>query len=123
MSSSQPFTIRDPPFTYLHLTLLSTSTSTSPCSPPLDELTAHKHLTSALQQFLGITGTAIPIDILKVGDGDVWIRVPREDGAAVAAAVGNWVGVTEGVSWRIKGRGQWLGALVARTGLEKVWGD
>ncbi|CAF9936809.1 MAG: hypothetical protein HETSPECPRED_010452 [Heterodermia speciosa] len=118
MPASQSFTIRDFPFTYLHLTLLSTS----PSPPPLDGLTAHKHLTAALRQFLGITGTAIPIDILKVDDGDVWIRVPREDGAAVAAALGNWVDAGEGVSWRIRGRGQWLGALVARTGLEKVWG-
>ncbi|KAL8794879.1 MAG: hypothetical protein Q9195_002591 [Heterodermia aff. obscurata] len=119
MSTSQSFTIRDFPFTYLHLTLLSTF----PSPLPLDELTAHKHLTSALQQFLGITGTAIPIDILKVDGWDVWIRVQREDGGAVAAAIGNWVGAGEGVSWRIKGRGQWLGALVARTGLEKVWGN
>ena len=118
MPTSQPLVIRDPPFTYMHLTLLFTS----PSSSPLDELTAHKHLTSALQQFLGITGTAIPVDILKVDEWDVWIRVPREDGGAVAAAVGNWVGAGEGVSWRVKGRGQWLGALVARTGLEKVWG-
>ena len=58
---------------------------------------------------------------------DVWIRVPREDGSAVVAAVGNWVGKGdkggEGVvSWRVRGRGEWLGAVVARGGIERVWG-
>lgn len=58
--------------------------------------------------------------------------MPREDGSAVVAAVGNWVGNAEGesggrgdgmVSWRVRGRGEWLGAVVARSGMEKVWGE
>lgn len=125
------FTISSLPFTYIHLTLLSSSPPNPPPSP-LDELTAHKYLTSALQQFLGLTGTAIPTDILKVEERDVWIRVPREDGSAVVAAVGNWVGKGEAegggrgegvVSWRVRGRGEWLGALVARSGIERAWGE
>ncbi|KAG6993803.1 hypothetical protein G7Y79_00050g085400 [Physcia stellaris] len=127
-------TISPLPFTYIHLTLLSSSAPNPSYPPPspLDELTAHKYLTSALQQFLGLTGTAIPIDILKVDERDVWIRVPREDGSAVVAAVGNWVGKGEAesggrgegaVSWRVRGRGEWLGALVARSGIARVWGE
>ena len=27
------------------------------------------------------------------------------------------------VSWRVKGRGDWLGGLVSRASLERVWGD
>lgn len=43
----------------------------------------------------------------------MWIRVPREDGAAVVAALSAWVGDKDGngVGWRVKGRADWLGAL------------
>lgn len=120
--TTEPLTVRTPPYTYLHLSLLSSSSL--PTCPPLDALTAHKYLNSALRQFLGITGTAIPIDILKVEARDVWIRVPREDGGAVVAALGSWVGSGDGgsVSWRVKGRGEWLGAVLGREGVGRVWG-
>lgn len=112
-------TIRNPPFTYLHLTLL-TSTISVPISnsPPIDILTARAHLTSALSQFLGITGTAIPVDFLKVEDRDVWIRLPREDGAAVVGALSQWVGKDAGNSWRVNGKGEWLGVVAAGDGHE-----
>lgn len=88
-------------------------------STDLDALTARTHLTSALSQFLGVTGTAISVDILKIesvsppsssssssrkydpegrgrggGGGGVylWIRVPREDASAVVAAMSSWIG-------------------------------
>jgi len=108
-------TIRSLPYTYLHLTLLSPSllSSSNPLvTPPIDALTVRRHLTSALNQFLGITGTAISIDILKVEGRDCWIRVPREDGQAVAQALTAWTGEREGVAWRIRGRGGWLGGVV-----------
>ncbi len=119
-------TIRRPPFTYLHLTLLRSSsslssTTTTATTADIDILTFHAHLASALQQFLGETGLAIPIDFLKVQGADCWIRVPREDGVAVGEAVSGWVG-TMGVGgggevgWRVKGRADWLGAVVAGTG-------
>lgn len=115
-------TIRRPPFTYLHLTLLSSSSSslTTTTDTEIDILTFYRHLTSALQQFLGQTGLAIPIDFLKVQGADCWIRVPREDGWAVAEAVSGWTGSlgTGEVGWRVKGRGDWLGAVVAGTGKE-----
>ncbi|MCJ1225394.1 hypothetical protein MMC12_002043 [Toensbergia leucococca] len=109
-------TIRNPPFTYLHLTLLSSP----PSSDPVDILTFRAHLTSALQQFLGLTGTAIPIDFLKVEDRDLWVRVPREDGSAVVNALSGWVGGSEreGVGWRVKGKGDWLGAMLGGRGAE-----
>lgn len=121
---SKPIPIRAPPFTYLHLTLLlSSSSKTAP--EPLDILTARTQLTAALQQFLGLTGAAIPVDFLKIEGRDVWVRVPREDGAVVTSAVGGWVGSGRGgaggvedgsVGWRVLGWGDWLGAVVAGRG-------
>lgn len=102
-------TIRNPPFSYLYLTLLA------PATTVFDLLTARAHLSSALNQFLGITGTAIPVDFLKIEGHDVWVRVPREDGAAVVSAISGWVG-GEGVAWRIREKGDWLGAVVAGAG-------
>jgi ribonuclease P/MRP protein subunit POP8 len=118
-------TISKPPYTYLHLRLISTSSSSAQ-KTILDELTAKSYLTSALTQFLGLTGSAIPIDILKTEGNDVWIRTMREDGSAVVAAVGGWVravaGETEGeMGWRVVGRGNWLGGLVGRERCEGVW--
>ncbi|MCJ1304333.1 hypothetical protein MMC08_007145 [Hypocenomyce scalaris] len=115
--TTSTFVVRSPPYTYLHLSLLSsfppTTNSTSTSIALLDAITARTHLTSALSQFLGLTGTAIPVDILHLDGSDLWIRVPREDGAAVVAGLSAWVGDKEGngVGWRVRGRGDWLGAL------------
>jgi ribonuclease P/MRP protein subunit POP8 len=108
------FTLRATPYTYLHL---SVTDITQPVPrAPLDAITARTYLTSALSQYLGLTGTAIPIDMLKVADQDAWIRVPRQDASAVAAAVGQWANAQVGVSLKIEGRGEWLGGV--RTGGE-----
>jgi len=124
------FTIRKPPYTYLHIfTTSSTTTTTSrvpqhashsqsqsqsqPQSQPLDEITLRTYLTASLTQYLGLTGAAIPIDILKV-DGprnEGWLRLLREDESAVIAALAQWVG-RGGVVVRVRGRGSWLGGLV-----------
>ncbi|PQE16652.1 ribonuclease P MRP subunit POP8 protein [Rutstroemia sp. NJR-2017a BBW] len=117
-------TISKPPYTYLHLRLITTSSSAQKTT--LDELTAKSYLSSALTQFLGLTGSAIPIDILKTEGREVWIRTMREDGSAVVAAVGGWVrgvgGETEGeMGWRVVGRGNWLGGLVGGGGCGGVW--
>ena len=48
----------------------------------------------------------------------MWIRVPREDGSAVVAALSQWVGKDGGISWRVKGKGEWLGAVAAKDGHE-----
>ncbi|KAI4177843.1 MAG: hypothetical protein LQ343_000307 [Gyalolechia ehrenbergii] len=86
-------------------------------APAIDILTARTYLTSALQQYLGLAGTAISIDFLKVQGRDIWVRVPREDGAAFVGAVSGWVG-SGGVAWRIRGKSEWLGSLVAGDGRE-----
>ena len=111
-------TIRSLPYTYMHLSLLSPATLAKPTAsvPEVDILTVRTHLTSALNQFLGITGTAIAADILKVESRDCWIRVPHEDGQAVLQAVTAWTG--DGVAWRIRGSGGWLDGVVRGTGRE-----
>lgn len=101
-------------------------------------------------------GTSISMDILKIENGDesmkpaaatgtatasgfplVWIRVPRDDGAAVFAALSSWTGALSsitgasaashgdhgedadsGVAWRICAKGNYLGAIVHGSGQE-----
>ncbi|KAF4173589.1 hypothetical protein CNMCM8694_003581 [Aspergillus lentulus] len=129
----QTFTSRNPPWTYLKLQLI-TQPPTSTSQSPLDPLTAKTHLTAALAQFLGLTGTAIPLDILKIArEGQaqtVWIRVPRPDAAAVVAALSSWIGGPAGggsksatatatggsVAWRVCAKGNYLGAVVHGSG-------
>ncbi|GAB7340714.1 hypothetical protein MBLNU457_7100t1 [Dothideomycetes sp. NU457] len=106
------FTIRNPPWTYLHLSLLTPTTLRTANEPPatnnssLDAITVQMHLHSALRQFLGLHGTAIPFDVLKIDGHDTWVRLPREDASAVVAALGGWVG-KNGEGWRIKSRDAW----------------
>ncbi|EKV10683.1 ribonuclease P/MRP protein subunit POP8 [Penicillium digitatum] len=123
------FTSRNPPWTYLKLKLVSQPGSTS---QHLDAVSARTYLSSALSQFLGLTGAAIPIDILKIETGPpsttkldiVWIRVPREDASAVVSAVSSWIGSGNNsagsgdVAWRVCAKGNFLGALVAGSGAD-----
>jgi ribonuclease P/MRP protein subunit POP8 len=81
---------------------------------------------------MGLTGTTIPIDILKIENGCppkdkydyVWIRVPREDAAIVVGAVSSWIGGgnksagSADVAWRISAKGNFLGALIAGSGAD-----
>ncbi len=127
-------TIKSTPFSYIHLELISSLPSPSNTSLPslsketLDALTIRTYLTSALAQFLGLTGSAISIDILKISGPRCWIRVAREDLSPVLAAVGGWVGNANGdggererVGWRIKGNGNWLSVLLAQMDEEGIW--
>jgi ribonuclease P/MRP protein subunit POP8 len=114
-------TLRSPAWTYFHLHLytLSPSASTSASATPLDALTVRRHMTAALSRFLGLTGTAIPLDILKLDADHVWIRVPRLDAVAVHEALASWVGEDSGgQKWVVKGRSDWLITLVAGHGQE-----
>lgn len=129
-SSNAPQTLhththRRSPWTYIHLRLHTTPPTTN--APPLDALTARQHLSAALRSYLGAHGAATAVDILRVDadSGDVWIRVPREDGAGVVAAVGGWVGFSAGggageeevrTGWVVKGWGDWLGGVVLGRG-------
>jgi ribonuclease P/MRP protein subunit POP8 len=113
-------TIKTPAFSYACLELISDP----PSKVPLDDLTVRSYLSSAFTHFLGLTGSAISVDILKVEPKECWIRVPREDLSVVIAAVGGWVGRGENgveVGWRVRGSGNWLGSLVGGRSAEKVW--
>jgi ribonuclease P/MRP protein subunit POP8 len=112
--------IKTPPFSYTHLQLISNSENPK----DLDSLTVRSHITAALTQFLGVTGSAISADILKVEGTECWIRVPREDLSSVIAALGGWVGGKENeekVGWRVKGSENWLSILVGERGREGIW--
>lgn len=137
-SNTIHFTSRNPPWTYLKLQLIPQPNSSSP--QPLDALSARTYLSSALSQLLGLAGTAIPIDILKIENKDTanaeqnqsysnisnnydcaWVRVPREDSAAVVAALSSWIGGSgtgsgSSVAWRVCAKGNFLGALVSGSG-------
>ncbi|KAL4942622.1 hypothetical protein BDV06DRAFT_158691 [Aspergillus oleicola] len=131
------FTTRNPPWTYLKLQLVhQPNTSQTTKSNPLDSLTARTYLTSALSQFLGLSGTAVPIDILSLSQPDfqsqpsqptdkyIWIRVPRQDAASVVAAVSSWIGGMDmadsggSVALRVCAKGNFLGALVGGDGAD-----
>ncbi|CAD0112775.1 unnamed protein product [Aureobasidium uvarum] len=109
-STVTQFTIRNPPWSYLQLSLITNTPNYQ-----LDALTAHLHLRAALSQFLGLHGTAIPVDILKLHENDVHIRVPKEDASAVVVAVGGWVGKA-GEGWRVKNSASWGLGLHSNSG-------
>ncbi|KAH6850804.1 hypothetical protein B0I37DRAFT_121752 [Chaetomium sp. MPI-CAGE-AT-0009] len=86
------------------------------------------YLTTALRQFLGDTGAAIPVDFLAVRGADAWVRVPRQDLAAFVGAVTAFSGVEmsagseEGrMVLRVVASGDWLGSLVGKGGEGRVW--
>lgn len=111
-------TIQTPPYAYAHLELITTTAMT------LDNLQVRSYLTSALKQFLGLTGSGMPIDILKVDGKECWVRVPRQDLGAFAAALAVWPGSGSAVTgFLIRAAGDWLGALVGRSDQRKIWGD
>ncbi|EEQ34063.1 conserved hypothetical protein [Microsporum canis CBS 113480] len=99
-------------------------------APALDPLTAKTYLSAALSQYLGLSGTAIPIDILKIASKAnqrnaryLWIRLPYDDAAAASAAMSSWIGSESGpgstdVALRVVARGSRLGALVGGSGKE-----
>ncbi|RAR13199.1 hypothetical protein DDE83_003455 [Stemphylium lycopersici] len=96
-------TFRKASWCYLHLVLvtpsaLGTSTASNPAppTPDISPVQASLALLSALRSYLGTTGTAIPMDILKTSGRNVWVRVPRGDARGVRAAVSGWVGSVEG---------------------------
>lgn len=84
-------------------------------------MTAHMHLNAALSTFLGLHGSAITFDILKLEGQGVWIRVQAEDRAAVVAATGGWVSKAK-EGWRMKGWSCW-NAAAAAAGRDAAGGD
>ncbi|OWO99905.1 hypothetical protein B2J93_6960 [Marssonina coronariae] len=117
-------TIKAPRFSYAQLELISEQPTL--IDPPLDSLTVRSYIGSALARFLGLTGTAVPVDILRVEGVGCWIRVPREDMSPVLAALGGWSGGSEvdgKVGWKVKTSGNWLSLLVAHGEGGHVWYD
>lgn len=113
-------TIRNSAWSYACLELITDP----PSKLLLDELMVRTYLTSAFTQLFGLTGSAISVDILKVKETECWLRVPGEDLSAVIAAVGDWTGGNENdgmVAWKVNGSGDWLGHLVGKKGVGKIW--
>lgn len=110
-------TIKNPTYAYAHLELITTNTLI------LDDLQIRSYLNSALKQFLGATGSGMPIDILKVQGKESWVRVPRQDLGAFAAALTAWSGSGNSTGFIIRAAGDWLGALVGRHDQRKLWGE
>lgn len=113
-------TLRNLAWSYLHLQHLTPNTPSSATS--LDAVTAHLHLQAASTQFLGLHGSAIPIDILKLEGQDIWIRVPAEDKGAATAAIGGWVS-GKGEGWRVKGCSSWDVRAIGRDGGQDLFND
>lgn len=124
-------TIRAPQFAYAQMELVTSndyadgSQSQSQFQKPaLDSLQVKTYCTNALRQFLGLTGAAIPVDVLKAQGTDCWVRVPRDDLGSFAAAMTSWRGTREdGVHYllRLKQCSDWLGAMVGSSGQDEIW--
>ncbi|KAI0913310.1 hypothetical protein F4823DRAFT_61821 [Ustulina deusta] len=115
--------IKAPSYSYAHLELFNAESSRA---GELDALQVKSYCTAALKQFLGVTGMAIPLDILKVEGQSCWLRLPRDNLGAFAAAITAWQGTTQdGVhsTLRIIGCSDWLGALVGQQDEQKLWTD
>jgi ribonuclease P/MRP protein subunit POP8 len=113
-------TIKAPAFSYAHLELITDGVEPM----QLDMLQVKSYCTSALRQFLGLTGVAIPMDILKVDGTHCWVRVPRQDLAPFTAAITAWNGTDEDGTQcllRVKQASDWLGTMVGTDGQDRLW--
>ncbi|CAN9348606.1 unnamed protein product [Alternaria sp. RS040] len=129
-------TFRKTAWSYFHLILLTPGTASTPpatastdsttTTTSLSPLLASSLLTHSLRSYLGIAGTAIPIDMLKISGRSVWVRIPRQDARAFRASLSGWVGTCDGedipgveggmgvkvgVAWRVVGEGGVLGGI------------
>ena len=129
-SSPRSITVRKPPYSYLHLALISASTlphvlpaKSRKVQSDMDLLTAQSYVGSALKQYLGLTGSTIPIDFLRIEGMDCWIRIPRQDEMMVVGALGHWISSREGgVAWKVKCTRPWLGRMAAEGEEETLFG-
>lgn len=114
-------TVKEPQFSYAHLELFTDD----PQPPRLDILQVKAYCTAALRQFLGLTGQAMPIDIIKVEGNQCWLRVPRQDLGRFAAAITAWKGTSDGgvrCLFRLQQCSDWLGVMVGSDGQDRLWG-
>ena len=103
---SKQRTLQANEFHYLHLTLVTSHAATV----AMDEATAVLDIQAALRRYLGLTGAAIPIDILKIDKESVWVRIPHADAQMVTSALGSWTGGTQSERrmWKIEASSEWL---------------
>ncbi|KAL8376414.1 hypothetical protein RB595_007480 [Gaeumannomyces hyphopodioides] len=120
-------TVRRPPYAYAQLRLDHPSSPAGAAGViPLDLVLARSYCASALQQFLGVTGAAISVDVLRVDGeaGEFWVRVPQPDLGRFSAAVTAWPGASHFGSTtvlRILTCGDWLGSLLGRSEQQSLW--
>ncbi|KAK2009373.1 hypothetical protein LZ32DRAFT_608533 [Colletotrichum eremochloae] len=117
-------TIKTPPFSYARLELVADSPQPHEAAESLDNLQVRSYCNAALRQFLGATGSAIPIDILKVDGNQCWLRVPRPDLSPFAAAITAWAGISEQGDRRVlqvKQCSDYLGPMAGADGQDKLW--
>lgn len=113
-------TIKSPPFSYAHLEAMRDE----PGQNTTDNLQFRSYFSAALTQFLGTTGSAISIDILQVQGNECWVRVPRPDLGAFAAATTAWNGSQDqGVHTmlRLHQCSDWLGTMIGSGGQDTLW--
>ena len=116
-------TLNRPAFAYAELELAAWGAGAGGAAA-LDELQVRAHLSAALTSFLGVTGAAVAVDVLKVEGRRFWVRVPRDDLAPFAAAAAAWPGADEDGAHavlRVCAAGDWLGSLVGRGTQRKLW--
>lgn len=114
-------TLRKPPYVYLRVIVTSMPRQGYPQTEvDTDEITLLNYLNSALKQYLGLTGAAIPIDILKIDGSQAWVRLPAEDESAVVAALSQWTSA-RGIAVRVQQWSSWLGAVSSQTDDAKLW--
>jgi ribonuclease P/MRP protein subunit POP8 len=115
-------TIGRPPFAYAQIEVVQSQVS----SDALDALQVRSYCDAALRQFLGATGAAMPLDMLKLDGNEFWVRLPREDMGLFAAALAAWNGVSRSGTatvLRLKASSNWLGSLVGRSEQQALWSD
>ncbi|CAK7217912.1 hypothetical protein SBRCBS47491_003325 [Sporothrix bragantina] len=121
-------TIGRPLFAYAQIEVVRSSAplggSTGSGQEALDALQVRSYCDAALKQFLGATGAAMPLDLLKLDGSEFWVRLPREDLGLLAAALAAWNPVSRSgtsTALRLKGSGNWLGSLIGRTEQSSLW--
>lgn len=113
-------TIKSPPYSYACLEMVSENLE----PVQLDALEVRSYCSAALRQFLGDTGTAVAIDIIKVRGAECWLRIPRQDLAAFSAAITAYPGMSQGgqaSALHLRACGNWLGALLGKSGQRRLW--
>ncbi|KAF8243471.1 hypothetical protein K440DRAFT_664094 [Wilcoxina mikolae CBS 423.85] len=121
-------TIRDHDWAYAALQMIFEppyNAAATDVSWPPDILTWRTTLTSVLTQFLGITGSAIQIDILHQDGDEAWMRLPRTEMIRFQAAVSGYVGASDGrsVGFKTVGVSEFLMGLVSRKAEAGIWAE